>query len=114
MSRILTIANQKGGAGKSPTAVHLSYALSKAGNSVLIVDADSQATTSLHFLGLKYKQQQPTLYNALITQTRIDPLVVSPTLHLLPAHDELERADVELTSKPGSVYQKKLAMLLQK
>src|SRR5438034_2382363 len=51
--------------GKTPTAVHLSFALAHLGHSVLFVDADPQATASLHFLGVGYKTHQPTLYNAI-------------------------------------------------
>jgi chromosome partitioning protein len=110
----IAIANQKGGAGKSPTAVHLAYALANAGNKVLFVDLDPQATASLHFLGKKYKQQQPTIYNALINLQPITPININEHLFLLPAHDELERAEIELTAKKGAFYQAQLTKLLQK
>jgi chromosome partitioning protein len=108
---ILAIVNQKGGAGKTPTAVHLAFALAKAGNRVLFIDADSQASASLHFLGLKYKSQTPTFYNAITTLKRIDPIAIMPTLHLLSSHDELERAEVEIP-RPGTFYQAQLKKLL--
>src|SRR6266702_2710721 len=112
---IIAVANQKGGAGKSPTAVHLSYALAEAGNKVLFVDADSQGSGSLHFLGLQYKQLQDTLYTAIHEPKdplRIAPYVLTPLLHLLPAHDELENVEVELTVKRDYFYQVQLKKLL--
>jgi chromosome partitioning protein len=109
----IAIANQKGGAGKTPTAVHLAYALAHAGYRVLFVDLDPQATASLHFLGKRYKQQQPTIYNALVSLQPIQPILLSEHLFLLPAHDELERAEIELTAKPGAFYQAQLAKLLR-
>lgn len=117
--RIIAIANQKGQAGKTPTAVHLSFAFARAGNKVLFVDTDPQASATLHFLGIKYSELPVTLFNA-ITSTReiervthIEPLVIRPTLHLLPAHDELEQAEVLLTSKRTFKYQEQLAKLLR-
>ncbi len=111
--KIIAVVNQKGGSGKTPTAVHLAFALSRAGKRVLFIDTDAQASASLHFLGLNYKNQNPTLYNAITTLTRIDPLIISPTIYLIPTHDELERAEVELTAKPGYFYQVQLAKLLK-
>jgi chromosome partitioning protein len=117
--RTIAIVQQKGGAGKTPTAVHLSFALARAGNKVLFVDADPQASATLHFLGVKYKELPITLFNA-ITSTReiervthIDPLIINPTLHLLPSHDELEQAEILLTSKRTFKYQEQLARLLR-
>ena len=114
--QVIAIVNQKGGAGKTPTAVHLSYALARAGNHVLFIDTDPQASASLHFLGLVYRQQRPTLYDALNKPTdpvRIDPLSIKPNLHLLSAHDELEQAEVSLVSKPGYFWQQQLLKLIR-
>ena len=114
--RVIAVANQKGGAGKSPTAVHLSFALTRVGNQVLFIDADPQASASLHFLGLAYKQQRPTLFDALHKPTepvRIEPLLIKPNLHLLPAHDELEQAELSLVSKPGYFWQQQLLKLIR-
>ncbi len=115
MQQIIAIANQKGGAGKSPTAVHLSFALSKMGYRVLFVDADSQGSGTLHLLGIQYKSLQTTLYTAIhkpVKPLKIEPVVISPTLHLLPAHDELEKVEVTLTSDRNYVFQLQLKRLL--
>jgi len=114
--QVIAIVNQKGGAGKTPTAVHLSFALARAGNHVLFIDADPQASASLHFLGLIYRQQRPTLFDALHKPTepvRIEPLPIQPNLHLLPAHDKLEQAEVSLVSKPGYFWQQQLLRLIK-
>jgi chromosome partitioning protein len=85
---------------------------------VLFVDADPQASASLHFLGAKYTDLQITLFNAITSTravekiTRIDPLEIRPNLHLLPAHDELEQAELLLT-KPGYKYQPQLKQLIE-
>jgi chromosome partitioning protein len=116
--KIIAIANQKGQAGKTATGVHLAYALAAAGNMVLFIDADPQASASLHFLGVKYKDLTATLFNAITSTrnveklTKIDPVIVKPNLHLLPAHDELEQAELLLT-KPGFKYQYQLQKLLE-
>jgi chromosome partitioning protein len=110
--QVIAIVNQKGGTGKTPTAIHLSYALAKLGSKILFIDADPQASASLHFIGLHYKQQQPTFYNAIRSLARIEPFIVSDNLHLLSAHDELEAAEIEL-AKPGKYWQAQLTNLLK-
>ncbi len=111
---IIAIVSQKGGAGKTPTAIHLAFALMRAGYRVLFVDADPQGTASLHFYGVNYREVQPTLYNALITLEPIVPFIVNEKLHVLTAHDELSRAEVDLTQKQGYYYQVQLQRLLKK
>ena len=114
---VITILNGKGGSGKTPTAVQLAYALARMGYRVLFCDLDQQGTASLHFLGLKFKRLQPTIYNALRDLTRIAPAEILPTLHLLPAHDELAGLEIdlpEMKQKNGKpiFWQGRLAELL--
>jgi chromosome partitioning protein len=113
MTIVIAIVNGKGGSGKTPTAVQLAFALANAGYKVLLCDVDQQGTASLHFLGLKYRRQQPTIYNALKDLKWIEPLVITPNLHFLPAHDELQNLEVELTSKRGLFWQGRLRELLK-
>jgi chromosome partitioning protein len=118
MTKIITVFQQKGGAGKTPTSVHTSFALARMGKRVLFIDADPQGTASLHFLGTGFKQVEQTFFNAITSPmnielvTRIEPIVVNDHLHLLPAHDELEQAEVLLTSKRAYTWQRQLVKLL--
>ncbi len=117
---VITIVNGKGGSGKTPTAVQLAFALARAGYRVLFCDLDLQGTASFHFLGLKFRRQQPTIYNAIRDLTYIEPLVPVaelPNLHLLSAHDELQMLEIELPKmkQPDGrpiVWQTRLSSLL--
>ena len=108
----IAIVQEKGGSGKTPTAVHLAYALSYRGKEVLLVDLDAQATASQHLLGPGYKEAQSTVYNALVTLEPIPPIFVQDHFFLLSAHDELEKAEIELP-RPGAFYQVQLTKVLK-
>jgi len=108
----IAVVQQKGGAGKTPTAVHLAFALSYAGHDTLLVDLDPQATASLHLLGPSYRDVQPSIYNALVSLSPVEPICMVDHLYLLSAHSELEKAEVELP-RPGAYYQVQLAKLLK-
>jgi chromosome partitioning protein len=108
--RIIAIANQKGGVGKTPTTVNLSFALARAGYSILMVDLDPQGSLSEYFLADQADIQEVTVYNALSDLERIEPISIAKQIALLPAHDELAGAELEL---PGKVNgQKRLARVL--
>lgn len=110
---VISVVNQKGGAGKTPTAVHLSFALAKTGGKVLFIDLDPQATASYHFLGKLYREQEPTIFTALTTFKPIPPIIVNERLHLLSAHIALEQAEVSLPAKKGLDYNRILDYLLK-
>jgi chromosome partitioning protein len=107
---IIAIANQKGGVGKTPTTVNLSFALARAGYNVLMVDLDPQGSLSEYFLADQADIQEVTVYNALSDLQRIEPLPITKQMALLPAHDELAGAELELPSKVNG--QKRLAKVL--
>src|SRR3954471_21280332 len=117
--KVVAITQQKGGSGKTPTAVNLAFALARKGKRVLWIDADPQGTGSLHFLGPKYKERKITFFNAITSPesfervTCIDPVKINENLFLLPAHDELENAEVLLTAKRGYTWQLQLVKLLK-
>lgn len=113
MTTIIAVVSQKGGAGKTPTAVHLAYALAHAGAAVLFIDADAQATGSLHFIGPGYKKVEPTLYDAIISLKPINPIVITDNLHLISAHDQLAYAESQIVN-PNIQYQYRLQRLLSK
>ena len=109
--RIIAIANQKGGVGKTPITVNLGFALARAGYNILLVDFDPQGSLSEYFLADQADIQEITVYNALADLQRIAPISITPQVALLPAHDELSGAELEL---PGKVHgQKRLARVLR-
>ena len=108
--RIIAVANQKGGVGKTPTTVHIAFALARAGYKILLVDLDPQGSLSEYFLADQADIQEVTIYNALSDLRRIEPLRITPQIALLPAHDELAGAELELPSKVNG--QKRLAKVL--
>lgn len=98
MTQILALANQKGGVGKTTTAINASAYLAKIGHRVLLVDIDPQgnATSSI---GLDKHNLEYTTYDALINKTAVDECVVKdvwPCLDVLPANEILAGAEVEL------------------
>ena len=102
-SRILAVANQKGGVGKTTTAINLATSIALAGQRVLLVDIDPQANLTSG-VGLKGQQAADgTVYEALVTDG--DPVgFVMPTsidrLWLMPADRQLTGAEIELVSLP--------------
>lgn len=100
--RLVAVANQKGGVGKTTTAVNLGAALADAKQRVLLVDVDPQGNATTH-LGLGQAQRRVSFYDVLLGRT--DPAAaVQPTavagLEVLPSVVDLSAAEVELAQDP--------------
>jgi chromosome partitioning protein len=100
-ARIIAIANQKGGVGKSTTAVSLGAALSEVGFRVLVVDLDPQGNASTG-LGIRHEARDVTVYDVIVSESPLDEAVVQTQLeglHALPSTIDLAGAEIELVSQ---------------
>ncbi|MEO9237337.1 MAG: ParA family protein, partial [Jatrophihabitantaceae bacterium] len=100
--RVITIANQKGGVGKTTTAVNLAVALAQHGLNVLMVDLDPQGNASTA-LSVEHAVGTPSVYDVLLGGASLDEVAVrvevAPSLRCVPATIDLAGADIELASQ---------------
>lgn len=100
--RSIAIINQKGGVGKTTTAVNLSAALAEAGNRVWLIDLDPQAHASLH-LGFGMEEEYLSMYDVLTGDIALHDVChqVDENLWLSPSHIDLAAAEMELAGAVG-------------
>jgi chromosome partitioning protein len=107
--KIIAIANQKGGTGKTSTTVNLGAALVRAGMHVLLVDLDPQASLTEYFLDPA--DPPATIFNLLIEGNPLQPLQLGEYISLLPANIDLAAAEVLLPAKTN--HERRLARFLK-
>lgn len=107
MAKIISLVNQKGGVGKTTSAINLATYLAASGKATLLVDLDPQSNASSG-LGININQVEKGLYHNLVMKTPIDEVIIKANnidLDVIPSSQDLAGAAVELTSVENREFQ---------
>ncbi len=98
MTRVIAIANQKGGVGKTTSAINISAALATIGQSVLLIDLDPQANATS---GVSVEPQDATIYECLMERQLINSVIMPTGIHgfnIIPSKGDLVGAEIEISN----------------
>lgn len=113
MGKIISVANQKGGVGKSTTVVNLAAFLGSKGKKVLCIDSDPQGNATTGF-GIKKRTVEHTTYSVLIGKVRIQEAIIETefkNVSIIPATETLAGAEIELVNMENRVNRLKMQLL---
>ena len=112
MGKVIALANQKGGVGKTTTAVNLSAALAEKGKKILLIDSDAQGNAT-RGLGIKIEKGGKTLYNVITEEEPMSSAIVKTAydrLYICPSNVDLSGAEIELVDVPDRAHRLKKAL----